>query len=370
MSFSNTPIESITPFLPLFATLIFIGPLLWVSHQILIARHPDIGNERLFPRQLAMLVLTFAGVIGIALTLPVSESSRNQIIALIGLIISGIFAFSSSTIFANLMAGIMLRVTKPFSTGDFIKVGEYFGRVVERGLLDTEIQTENRELVALPNTYMITNPISVTRSSGTIISTTLSLGYDIHHSKVESLLLDAAKECGLEEPFIQILELGNYSITYKVNGMLTDVKSLLTARSNLCRYVLDTLHGNGVEIMSPAFMNQRRLPEDFKIIPADEAKQEPIESVSVAEEVVFDKAEKAEQTEKLKQQFLDKIKECKTDLEKASEEDKERLEEIIRESNEQLKALEKPHVEPSQDELTAEYIASADSDTNQGVRID
>lgn len=361
MSFSTTIIESITPFLPLFATSIFIGLLLWMCHQILIARHPDIGNERLFPRQLAMLGLTLAGVIAIALALPVSESSRNQIIALIGLVISGIFAFSSGTIFANLMAGIMLRVTKPFRTGDFIKVGEYFGRVVERGLLDTEIQTENRELVALPNTYMITNPISVTRSSGTIVSTILSLGYDIHHSKVESLLLDAAKECGLEEPFIQVLELGNYSITYKVSGMLTDVKSLLTARSNLCRYVLDTLHGNRVEIMSPAFMNQRRLPDDLKIIPA-EAKQEPLESVPVAEEVVFDKAEEAEQTEKLKQQFLDKILECKTDLEKASEEDKGRLEEIIRECHEQLKAIEKPDVEPSQDELTAEHVASADAD--------
>lgn len=68
--------------------------------------------------------------------------------------------------------------------------------------LDTEIQTENRELVALPNTYMITNPTSVTRSSGTIVSTTLSLGFDVHHSKVESLLLDSAQRSGLEEPFI------------------------------------------------------------------------------------------------------------------------------------------------------------------------
>ncbi|PKN12560.1 MAG: mechanosensitive ion channel protein MscS [Deltaproteobacteria bacterium HGW-Deltaproteobacteria-4] len=306
MSFLNTVIEFINPFFPLLGTSVIIGVLLWGAHRILIARHPDLGNERLLPRQLVMLGLTLVGVIAIALALPVSVSSRNQIIALIGLVISGTFAFSSGTIFANLMAGLMLRVTKPFRTGDFIKVGEYFGRVVERGLLDTEIQTENRELVALPNTYMITTPISVTRSSGTIVSTTLSLGYDIHHSKVESLLLDAAKECGLEEPFIQILELGNYSITYKVSGMLREIKSLLTARSNLCRCVLDTLHGNRVEIMSPAFMNQRRLPDDLKVIPAA-TKPVPIESVSVAEEVVFDKAEKAEQLEKEKQQLLDKI---------------------------------------------------------------
>ena len=361
MSFLNTTIESITPYLPLFGTSIIILVILWGAHRILIARHPDLGNERLFPRQLAMLGLTLAGVVAIALTLPVSESSRNQIIGLIGLLISGIFAFSSSTIFANLMAGIMLRVTKPFRTGDFISVGEYFGRVVERGLLDTEIQTENRELVALPNTYMITNPISVVRSSGAIVSTTLSLGYDIHHSRVESLLLEASQKCGLEEPFVQVLELGNYSITYKVSGMLTDVKNYLTARSNLCRHVIDTLHGNRIEIMSPAFMNQRRLPEDLKIIPA-QTEKEPIKEVSVAEEVVFDKAEKAEQIEKEKQQLLDIIQECKRNIEEASEEDKKQIQEIIKECREQLKTIEKPVVGSILDKFAAEPVALADSD--------
>ncbi len=340
MSFLKTIIDLISPFIPLFGTSILCGLLLWGTYRILIKRHPGIGNERLFPRQLIILGLTFACLLAIALALPISESSRNQLIALIGLLISGIFAFSSSTIFANLMAGIMLRVTKPFKTGEFVNVGNYFGRIVERGLLDTEIQTENRELVSLPNTYMITNPISVTRISGAIVSTALSLGYDIHHSKIESLLLHAAKECGLEEPFVQLLELGDYSITYKISGMLTNVKSLLTARSNLCRCVLDTLHGNKVEIMSPTFMNQRRLPNDLKIIPPN-AKQEPTESNSVAEEVVFDKAEKAEQIEKQKQQLQDKIQEYKTYLENASEENKKRIQEIINEDREQLKIIKK-----------------------------
>ena len=296
-----------------------------------------------------MLGLTFAGIIAIALTLPVNESSLNQILALLGLVISGIIAFSSSTIFANLMAGLMLRVTKPFRTGDFIDVGEYFGRVVERGLLDTEIQTENRELVAIPNTFMITNPISVTHGSGAIVSSTLSLGYDIHHSIVDSLLLDAAVESGLEDPFVQVIELGNYSITYKVSGKLADVKSLLTARSNLCRYVLDSVHGGGFEIMSPAFMNQRRLPDELKIIPV-KVQEKPKETSQSAEEVVFDMAEKAEQVEKSKQQLLDTFQEYKEKLETASDEDKKGIQKNIDDLREQLKVFKSLDVESSQSE--------------------
>ena len=333
------------PFLPLLATLIFMGLLLWGMHYIFIGRHPDLGNERLFPRQLLMLAVTLVGIIAIVLALPVSTALRNQVVGLVGLIISGVLAFSSSTIFANLMAGIMLRITKPFRTGDFINVKkEYFGRVVERGLLDTEIQTENRELIAFPNTFLSANPVSVVRSSGAIVSSTLSLGYDINHVTVETLLLQAAGECGLEEPFIHVLELGNYAITYKVSGMLTDTKNLLTARSNLCRCVLDVLHENDIEIMSPAFMNQRRVPEETKIIPAIKLPKKE-ENVSVAEAVVFDKAEKAEQIENEKQQLLDKIAECEKQLEQSAGSAKKHLQKTIKKYREQLTLIESPEGE-------------------------
>jgi len=334
-------------FIPLIITAFFSGVLLFCAHWILIGRHPELGNERMFPRHLVMLGLTVACVVGTALALPVSESSRNQLIGLIGLVISGIFAFSSSTIFANLMAGIMLRVTRPFRTGDFVSVGAYFGRVAERGLLDTELQTENRELIACPNTFMITNPVSVVRSSGTVVSTILSLGYDVHHSRAEELLLKAAQDCGLDDPFVQIMELGNYAITYKTCGILTDVKSLLTTRSNLCRCILDALHGHGIEIMSPTIMNQRPLAGDSKIIPA-QVEQSPADNLPVAEQVVFDKAEKAEQIEKEKQRLLDTIQECKSALEEASEDRKEPLKETIKDCQEKLKAFEESEDKPNQ----------------------
>ena len=334
-------------FLPLMATSLLIGLMLWGVQRILIGRRPDLGNERLFPRQLAMLVLTLVGVIAIVLALPVSEGFRTQLIGLIGLIISGILAFSSSTIFANLMAGIMLRVTKPFRTGDFISVkSEYFGRVVERGLLDTEIQTDKRELIAFPNTYLITNPVSVVRHSGAIVSTTLSLGYDVHHATIEPLLLSAARECGLEEPFTHVLELGNYAITYKISGMLVDIKNLLTARSNLCRCVLDVLHSNNIEIMSPSFMNQRPLPDNVKIIPPV-PDHKPQQTASLAEEVVFDKAEKAEQLENEKQLLQGKIKEYKSKMEDASAQEKDQLQQNIKDSQEQLGLMEQREEETS-----------------------
>lgn len=259
--------EHIVFLTPLLGTVAGVILFLFALNWLILGRYPELGRDRMLPRQMVMLGFTLAGVLVIAFALPVIDATRNQIITLIGVLLSGVVAFSSTTIVANFMAGIMIRINRPFKIGDFIRVGDHFGRVSERGLLDTEIQSEHRELISLPNTYLISHPVVVVSSSGAIISSDLSLGYDVHHARIQSLLITAARETGLNEPFVQIIELGNYAITYRVSGLLADVKSMLTMRSNLHRKILDTLHGNGIEIVSPTFMNQRRIGDQVRIFP-------------------------------------------------------------------------------------------------------
>lgn len=332
-------ISNLIIFLTPLLTIIAVIALLWFLHWFLIGRSPDLGNERKFPRQIILLGLTITGFLVVVFSLPIDKSSRNQLIGLIGLVISGLIAFSSSSIVSNLMAGILLRITKPFRTGDVIRVQDYFGRVSERGLFDTEMQTETRELIALPNTFLITNPVTTIRSSGTIISATVSLGYDVHHSQIESCLLEAAEKCGLEESFVHILELGNYSVTYRISGFLAEVKKLITARSNLYQKILDSLHEQNIEIMSPSIMNQRRIPDDEKVIPKNMIKTSSEEKIG-AEEIVFDKAEAAEVAERTKKDVIKKIEELEAEIKEASKETKSQIKKKIEESHEYLKTLE------------------------------
>jgi small-conductance mechanosensitive channel len=324
--------------LPSLSVILTFGLLLFSCYWFLIKRHPELGSERKLPQQVFMLILTLIGVLALVISLPIDENSRNEIIGLIGILLSGMIAFSSTNVIANLMAGLLLRITRPFRTGDFISVGDHFGRVTERGIFDTEIQSEHRELIAFPNTYLIKNPVSTIRSSGAIVSVTLSLGYDLHYLKIEPLLLEAAEKSGLSEPFVTILELGDFSITYRISGLLVEVKGVITARSNLFRAVLDTLHGNGVEIVSPSFMNQRRLADDYKTIPTPIVSQFAKETVS-AEEIVFDKAEQAEQAEGIKRGLTEEIEWLESLLKDVTDDKKKRLKEQIMIKREHLTTL-------------------------------
>jgi small-conductance mechanosensitive channel len=286
--------------LPSAATLAGVIIVLFLVHKFLDTRRGGAEGHR-FRNQLIMLGLTAVGVLVFLMVLPISEELRGQLLGLMGIIISAAIALSSTTVLGNALAGVMLRAVRGFRMGDFIRTEDHFGRVSERGLFHTEIQTADRELTTLPNLYLVTHPVTTVRSSGTIVSATVSLGYDVPRTRVETLLLDAAGQVGLTDPFVQILELGDFSVNYRIAGLLVEVKHLLSVRSRLRAAMLDTLHRGGVEIVSPGFMNTRALAEDRMFIPPPAAPMAAVETRPRAapEEVVFDKAEEAESLEKL-----------------------------------------------------------------------
>jgi small-conductance mechanosensitive channel len=191
-----------------------------------------------------------------------------------------------------------------------VRIGDHFGRVTEHGLFHVAIQTEDRDLTTLPNLYMVTNPVKVILSTGTIISAEVSLGYDIPNANVEKCLKDAASNAGLSDPFVLIMELGDFSVTYRVSGMLTEVGHLITVRSKLHRMMMDTLHRSGIEIVSPNFMNTRAIPERRAIIPdnAQDAVAEKSNSTPAIEKLFFDIAEEAASTERLNEMLAETVK--------------------------------------------------------------
>ena len=282
---------------------------LWLMNWVLLARYENLGAQAKLPRQLVMLGLTVAALLMLIILFPMTESTRGQVITLLSVVITGVIALSSTSFVANVMAGLMLHVVKSFNPGDFIRVGERMGRVTERGLFHVEIQTEDRDLTTLPNWHLATNPVTVVRSTGTIVSADLSLGYDISHTKIEESLKQAVNQAGLQDAFVLIISLNDYSIAYRAAGFLSEVKNLITARSNLKKCVLDVLHEHDIEIVSPTFMNQRLLTPDKKTIPDDDklsGHPSVTNDVTPAEEIIFDKAELAAESETLRGE-IDKL---------------------------------------------------------------
>lgn len=284
-------------YLPAICILIVVLTMIKGMTLFAAKRRYSADYKRTLIPQFLVVITAIAGALIIILVLPIEPTTRGQVLGLVGVGFTGIIALSSTTFVTNAMAGLMLRLIRNYKAGDFIRVNDMFGRITERGLFHTEIQTEERNLTTFPNLYLINNPMTVVRSSGTIISATLSLGYDVSHQQIDTLLLEAAEQTGLKDPFVQVVELGDFSVSYKISGFLQETKQLLAMRSNLKRAVLDAFHGASVEIVSPSFMNQRVLTPHAAVLP-EAVVASPVSTSDPAappEDLIFDKAEIAQE---------------------------------------------------------------------------
>ena len=322
---------------PILTAVIFY--LLYIGSQKLLERQARGKTDKGLIKSIILFIIVLIGLISVVLSLPLGEQ-KDDITSLIGIVLSAVLGLSSTTFIGNALAGIALKLRGSFKPGDFISTSDIFGRVTELGLFHTEIQTIDRDLTSLPNLSLSSNALKVTRSSGTFISVECSLGYDVNRLKIEEALLKAARDTGLKDPFVHIISLGDFSIVYRIHGLLEDVKSLVSAKSRLTGSVIDALHAADIEIVSPNFMNQRQVADTVFIPKKYRTTDKEVLEENTPENLIFDKAEEAEGIENKKQKVAEmeeKIKKEKELLKQAdSEEQKAKIESKIQ-KNQELK---------------------------------
>jgi small-conductance mechanosensitive channel len=298
-------LNTVRPHVPaLLSMAAIVAAVVFGNRLIRLRSEARVIHDRLQQQVLQAGICTIGAVLFI-LALPISDQMKGQLLTLAGLLGSAVIGLSSTTFVGNAMAGLMLSALGNLRPGDYLKVGEHFGRISDRGLFHTEIQTEDRRLTSLPN--LVTNPIEVVPASRTIVAACVSLGYDISRTRIELALTQAASSIGLKDPFVQIKDLGDYAVTYRAAGVLEDVRSLISSHSALRAAMLDALHNAELEIVSPAFENQRSFAADRTFLPDPWDVQELPERLGL-EAIVFDKADLAVTIERLSEK-LEKLEE-------------------------------------------------------------
>jgi len=261
-------------------------------------------NGTILKNSIAGFVI-FVGILVFILSFPIDKTLKGQILSFLAIVVSAGIALSSTTILGNLIAGIMNNSMNRFRNGDLIKIGELQGRVTKKSIFHTEIQLEDSNFITIPNLYIATNPVKLTRKTDTVISTSVSLGYDIPRTKIEESLKEAANLSGLTEPYVYITNLGDYSVLYKIHGFLEDSSKYFSTISLLNANVMDVLHKNKIEIVSPTFMNQRSANEMI-FIPKEIIKNEIVNNEQKPEDLIFDKAIISEKIE-IKKDMLEEL---------------------------------------------------------------
>ena len=283
LDYIMTPVEKIfhgvINYIPNLISIIIIWyairSLVKLTHYV--AKEIESGNLKLrnfFPEWAMPIynivrILLYAFMVAMIYNyLPGSDTGVFQGISVfIGLIIS----LGSSTMIANLMAGLVITFMRPFKVGDRIKLNDTTGDIIEKTPLVTRVKTPKNEIVTIPNSFvmssMTTNYSSSANEYGLIIHTDVTFGYEVPWQQVHQLLIEAALETEFiiaePKPFVLQTRLDDWYVVYQINAYTRNPECMAKIFSELHQNIQDKFHAAGIEIMSPHFMGVRATDSVF-----------------------------------------------------------------------------------------------------------
>jgi small-conductance mechanosensitive channel len=185
-----------------------------------------------------------------------------------GLVIS----LGSTGIINQIMSGLFVVYSKALKTGEWVKVNETEGEVIDVGLLAAKVRTIEGQEVTIPNSVLVgtstTNYSRLGHPDGMIVSSTVTIGYNAPWRQVHGLLTLAADRTSnirkRPEPYVLQRQLSDFYVEYTLIARLENEHLRIETLSQLHSQIQDAFNEVGVQIMSPHFMMQ---PDGNVLVP-------------------------------------------------------------------------------------------------------
>ena len=218
------------------------------------------------------LVIAGVWMSALAMAYPYIPGSDTDGVKGMSVFIGVILSFGSAGVIQHLVSGLMLTYARAAHVGDFARIGEVEGTILQIGPLATKMRTPIGEEVTIPNAVVVSQTLTNYSTNGdgpaAYLPTSVTIGYDTPWRQVEALLLAAARRTtGLRvtpPATVWRVSLDDFYVKY----------TLLVAPEDPCRRaeLLDRLHGHildafnehGVQIMSPRYVSD---PKSAKVVP-------------------------------------------------------------------------------------------------------
>lgn len=214
----------------------------------------------------------------VVIIFPYLPGSNSPIFQGVSVFVGILFSLGSSNAIANMVAGLVITYMRPFKIGDFIKIGDVTGTVIEKSTLVTRVRTATQEDITIPNATVLSSSSvnysanTNSESNGLLIHTTITIGYDTPWPLVQKALIEAALRTDLLEktpaPFVLQTSLQDFYVAYEINAYSKHPNKQPIIYSNLHQNIQDCFNEAGIEIMSSHYSalrdgNRTTIPNDY-----------------------------------------------------------------------------------------------------------
>jgi small-conductance mechanosensitive channel len=190
-------------------------------------------------------------------------------------VLAGLMISLGAAGFVNqVISGLVIVRSLTYKSGEYAAVGSTEGTIAGIGMLSTKMVTPTRHEIAFPNALLVGSQVTnYSRlndpSQGSIVVTTVTIGYDTPWRQVHAMLLQAAERTtGVRrqaEPRVLQRALGHFYVEYQLLFSIDRPETRRAVLSEMHGHIQDVFNESGVQIMSPHFERQ---PEQPVIVPS------------------------------------------------------------------------------------------------------
>ncbi len=166
-------------------------------------------------QQIGAWAIWTIGII-IILSLPILQVNTNILLLILGLGgLAVIVAYQD--VLGDIGAAQFISNYQAFKVGEWIEVERYYGRVVERNLIHTKLLTPDNEVVVIPNSMLLKNPVvNRTRSGGLRVQVPILVKAGTDLKMVEDKLMKIGEDMKVDlvpdsSPLVRVTELNSDS---------------------------------------------------------------------------------------------------------------------------------------------------------------
>lgn len=249
--------------LPAFNTVILINSiliiliayiLLLIIKFILLSISERAGQYRITVKMvIPLLKFTVYGIVVYYILANILELSSEHLILFSGLLGAGI-GFGLKDMFADIVGGIIIIIEKPYHVGDKIKMGDYYGEVIDIGIRSTRLVTPDDNLVSVPNYLIFTQAVASANAGEQEMMVVIDLFID--HESDSSLALKILKEAIItskyvyvsrKRPFTVLLKEFPFYTRIRARAYVFDLRNEFEFESEVTRRAWIELHRIGIE---------------------------------------------------------------------------------------------------------------------------
>ena len=201
-------------------------------------------------------LVTGVGYVGIFTAALIAITSMGLDLSSLAIVAGALsvgIGFGLQAIVSNFLSGIILLVERPIKVGDWIQVGAYSGYVSKIAVRATTIDTFDQANVIIPNADFISGTVTnmTHLSKRGRVKVPVGVAYDSDPVFVKEILMDIvssnANILKSPGPSVFLLGFGPDSIDFEIRGILRDVNSITSTRSDINLRSFVDLHKRGLK---------------------------------------------------------------------------------------------------------------------------